>query len=356
MLAPMTMTADPVQIVEAGPRISRIEAKGGSRYRARIMGWEPGSNAIEGSSAQYQVDVVKRDFPEAFPVGTRMKANHDTMCEAGGDIRRVMARTISVPEAQDDGMYADIEIGEEWIRWVEQYGDIVGLSICAAGEPLLEEDEDGDMRVVRTEDGRPILKRFFSAEESPYNSIDFVEAPGADGRIVAALESAREHLPNLNIREQARFAAGLKKVKESKAIPPRSNGKENSMDEETRTAIVEAVSGNVQSFLTEQLDARLPVAEATEIQMEQVAEAAISEGLSAASRSAVYEKVRGGMSQEDAIAQEKARHDEIVKSLKESSVGDTFFAGTIHESGEKSAVTIESAADFDKFLEAEGII
>lgn len=355
MLASMTMTAQPVQIIEAGPRISAAEAKGGEKYLTRIMGWEPGAEFTEGSSARYPVDVIKRDFAEAFPVGTRMKANHDTMCEAGGDIRRIMARTTSVPEAREDGMYAEIKIGKEWVEWVEQYGDIVGLSIHAAGEAQMEEDEDGDMVMSRTEDGRPIMKSFFSAEMSPYNTIDFVEAPGADGRIVAALESARTHLPNLNIREQARFAAGIEKVKESKAISLRSNGKENSMDEETRAAIAEGFA-SAQTFLTEQLDARLPVTEASEIQMEQVAEAAISEGLSAASRSAVYEKVRGGMPQDEAIAQEKARHDEIVASLKESAVGDTFFAGTIHESGEKAAVVIESGADFDKFLEDEGII
>lgn len=305
-----------LELHEAGGRIPTREVDG-DKYKVRIMGWEPGAEFTNGSSADYPVEVLKRDVPTSFPEGTRMKANHDGMCEAGGDIRRVIARTIDTPWAEADGMYTNIRVSDQWAGYVKEYGDIIGLSISAAGELLQQENEDGDMmNAINEETGKPILKRLLSAEESPYNSIDFVEAPGADGRIVMALEAAQQKLLELNIREQASFAAGIQERKKtSEAVPPRSNKEEYSMDEKEKAALVASVTEGVIASLPAAIAEASKPAENPEIRYEDVAEAAIEAGLTKGSRAGVYEAVRGGKTIAEAVSDAKAREKEIEEAI-----------------------------------------
>lgn len=210
-----------------GARAVVPEGKG-QKIKVRLMGWEPGATVVEGSSADYPIDRIIRDFPETFPVGTRMRANHDSMCEAGGDVRRIMAKTTSTPWAESDGMYADALVREgEPTEFIRQFADVIGTSISAGAEieqtPLLDEegkpvyDEDGSPVLVpkRSERGAVIVSRFLSMSESPYNSVDFVEVPGADGAIVnLALESAKRIVDHTMLREASSFAIGLAGVRE----------------------------------------------------------------------------------------------------------------------------------------------
>lgn len=313
-------TLAPVKLHEAGGRIPFREGTG-DKYKVRIMGWEPGAEVTEGSSALYPVAALKQSVPLAFPEGTRMRANHDGICEAGGDIRRVIARTLDTPWEEADGMYTNMRVSSEWSSYVKEYGDIIGLSISAAGELEMYEDEDGEqVPVIDEATGKKVLKRLLTQEESPYNSIDFVEAPGADGRIVLALESARGHMAELNIREQAKFAAGITEKHVSKAVPPKNERKEYSMDEKEQAAfaatVAEATANATAAAIAEALK---PAEQPKEVvKGEAVAEAAFAAGLSTSSREAVYERVAGGSSVEDAIAKEKAREDEIESRVKES--------------------------------------
>lgn len=344
----MTQT---LELHEAGGRIPTREADG-DKYKVRIMGWEPGAEFTHGSSADYPVEALKRDVPTSFPEGTRMKANHDGMCEAGGDIRRVIARTIDTPWAEADGMYTNIRVSKEWAGYVKEYGDIIGLSISAAGELLQQENEDGDMvNAINEETGKPILKRLLSAEESPYNSIDFVEAPGADGRIVLALEAAQKTLLELNIREQATFAAGIQERKSSKAVPPRSNKEGDiDMDEATLKSILESHSTGLLAAVESLIAEKLPVTEASETpQLDVMAEAIVSAGLTEGGRANVYEKVALGADFEKAIESEKAREQSIRDELSESLKSQATASGYVTEAGAPSGTS------FDEELEAIGL-
>lgn len=210
-----------------GARAVVPEGKG-QKIKVRLMGWEPGATVVEGSSADYPVDRIIRDFPESFPAGTRMRANHDGVCEAGGDVRRIMAKTTSAPWAEADGMYADALVREgEPTEFIRQFADVIGTSISAGAEiertPRLDEDgnpifdEDGNLVMVpkRSERGAVIVERFLPMSESPYNSVDFVEVPGADGAIVQlAVESARRIVEHTMLREASGFAVGLAGARE----------------------------------------------------------------------------------------------------------------------------------------------
>lgn len=297
---------------EAGDRIAAREGTG-DRYRMRIMGWDKGATVAEGSSADYPVDVIKRDFREAFPPGTRMRANHDGLCEAGGDIRRVMAKTISDVEFEEDGAYADFQVSAQWNDYFREYADVIGVSVSVAAL-LAEVDESADDYDPDNPPKR-VVERFLSQEDSPYNSIDFVEAPGARGRIVAALESARTKFEGLNLREAATFASKrIEAHKASEAVPPRNIKEGIAMDkDELQTMLSEGLAA-----LETRMVERLAPAPATpeEIRFEQVAEAAVEAGLTKGSRAAVYERVRSGQKVDEAIAAETAREAEVKEALK----------------------------------------
>lgn len=345
----MTQT---LELHEAGGRIPTREVDG-DKYKVRIMGWEPGAEFTHGSSADYPVEALKRDVPTSFPEGTRMKANHDGMCEAGGDIRRVIARTIDTPWAESDGMYTNIRVSKEWAGYVKEYGDIIGLSISAAGEMETHEDEDGETVYTRNEEtGKPILKRLFSAQESPYNSIDFVEAPGADGRIVLALEAAQKTLLELNIREQATFAAGISERKKSEAVPPRKD-EEKEIDmtkEELAEALAESQRATLAAF-DEKLAAALPkpLDESSAPKLDVMAEAIVSAGLTEGGRASVYEKVALGADLTKTIESEKAREQSIRDELSESLKSQAPASGYVTEAGAPSGTS------FEEELEAIGL-
>lgn len=349
-----------MQLLErGGSRISPREGSG-DKYKVRLMGWEPGAEYVEGSSAIYPVAAIKRDAPAAFPEGTRMRANHDGICEAGGDIRRIIARTTDTPWAEADGMYTNIRVSEEWSPWVKEYGDIVGLSISAAGELQMAENEDGDMEVVRDEaTGLPYLKSFLSAEESPYNSIDFVEAPGADGRIVMALESARKQLAEMNIREQAKFASGIQTEAEktSKATPPRSSKKGNTMEKEEREALTSEITESVTKSVLEALRPAQPKED--EPKLSATVEAVVAAGLSDEGRQDVYERIDRGVPVAEAVASVKtleAAIEQRVAARFGESVAKSSAAGFGFTVDEAEGGTTVPQAKVDEAFDQIGVL
>ena len=286
----------------------------GDRYRIRII------QAGAGSSGLYPIDMLERDVPAAFPKGTRMRANHDGLCEDGGDIRRVIAKTVTAPWREGDAMYTDIRVAEGWSAYFREFADVIGVSISAAGEyQMTQESEDDDPEIVRDEaTGLPIIAKLYSAEDSPYNAIDFVEAPGAGGRIVMALEGAKKQMLELNIREHASFASPRLDEKESEAVPPRSNEKGNSMDENERKVLVADITEAVSAKVIEAITPSEPTKDEAP-DLSAVAESVIEAGLSKAGREAVYERIARGETAEAAIAKEKAREDEIKATLESKS-------------------------------------
>lgn len=330
------MTEKITEGYRVGTRVVLPEGKG-AKARVRLMGWEPGTKVIEGSSGDYPVDAIRRDFASAFPKGTRMRANHDGICEMGGDIRRIIAKTTSAPEEESDGMYADAYISEEWTKWSSEFADVVGLSISAGvelervaatdedGEPILDSEGQPVMVNKKSERGATIVKRFLSMNESPYNSVDIVEAPGADGAVVAlALESARNHLPEVSMREAATFVKGTIKpvteqAKDSEATPSRNNKEEEMTDEEAKALALEAGK----TAATQVLEALKPTESSDQPTFGDITESVIEAGLTKAGRKGVYERVARGEAADEAIAAEKQRDADVLAERGVTPAGDT---------------------------------
>lgn len=267
--------SEALQVRESGYRQGTraiVPESKGQKIKVRLMGWEPGSTVVEGSSADYPIDRIIRDFPESFPVGTRMRANHDGVCEAGGDVRRIMAKTTTAPWEEEDGMYAWAVAREgEASDFLRQFADVIGTSISVAadvemearldseGKPLLGEDGEPVLVPRKSERGAQIVERFRPMSESPYNAIDFVEAPGADGAVVMlATESAKRMVEKTMLREATSFAIDLagKREKTSEAIRPGTTQQEDHMDLEpikelVRAAISEALQP-INAFLADE--------------------------------------------------------------------------------------------------------
>lgn len=343
------MTKTELTLHESGGRIAPRES-GGSTYKIRVMGWNPGDSVVEGSSATYPIPALIRDIAEALPVGSRSRANHDGICESGGDIRRIVGKTTTTPWVESDGIYTNLYISPEWTGFMEQFADVIGVSISMAGEMEMADEDAEDY----DPDAKPVLKRLLSAKESPYNSIDLVEAPGAAGRIVQAVEAAKTTFANLNVREQAKFAAGIGEHKSSSTSADETNeGIDMTTKEELTSALAESQSATL-SAVREMLSEALPkpVAESSEApKLEVVAEAIVSAGLTEGGRAAVYEKVDLGIDYAKAIETEKARESSIRAELG-SKVDESAPAGVVFTSDKGVSVT-ESASfesELDKLL------
>jgi hypothetical protein len=342
----------------------------GDKYRVRAIA------EGDGSSGHYGKKMLKRDFAAALPEGSRMRANHDGLCEDGGDIRRVIGRTISKPEWQeasgDDpaGMYVDILVSEQWSPQIREFGDIIGLSISMAGEyedvPEGWHSEGADL-VKYSADGEEVSRRrrdvirLASAEEYPYSSLDFVEAPGADGRILQALESARQHLPDLNLREAASFAgnpfdAALRRAHEASGQPGGTE-EDIEVDEQTlRSILAEAKSDTLEAVKATIAEASKPASEPIEKPtLERTAEAVVGAGLTEHGRKAVYAAIERGADLDEAIAAQKAYEDSVRESVKAEFAADESLVqrGFVVGAGDADSALGEFA-DTDSVLAAIG--
>ena len=142
----------------------------------------------QGSTGVYTKEALQGSFAEAFPVGTHMYIDHATEVETyerpEGTLTKLAAVIAETPRWQDapePGMYATIEVVEQWAPFIEQVSDIIGVSIHC-GATLVPDDD----LVTTGGPTPPVIESFIP---SPVNSVDFVTVPGAGGRLVEALES-----------------------------------------------------------------------------------------------------------------------------------------------------------------------
>lgn len=169
------MATRPQALHEAVASLALAGRTGSGRLRVRIIEADRW-----GSSAYYPATVLKRDG-SVFKAGTHTYFDHPTVTEAverpERSVRDLAGRLVTDAEFDGDGLYAEMEVFPHYRDLVESMAGAIGLSIRAQGTV-----EYGEMA------GRsgPILTAFTEAE-----SVDFVTAPGAGGKIVALLESAR---------------------------------------------------------------------------------------------------------------------------------------------------------------------
>lgn len=159
--------------------------KGTRKWLARLI------TEGQGSTGVYTKEALQGSFAEAFPIGTHMYIDHATEGEEfdrpEGTLTKLAAVIAETPHWQDapePGMYATIEVVEQWAPFIEQVSDIIGVSIHC-GATLIQDDDV----VTAGFPAPPVIDSFIP---SPINSVDFVTVPGAGGRLVEALESFKK--------------------------------------------------------------------------------------------------------------------------------------------------------------------
>ena len=271
--------------------------------------------AGEGSSGYYPAEVLERDGSKAFPKGTRMFANHDGWEDMmnGGDIRRLMAKTVSDATYKDGALYADVKVAADWVEFVKEFHEQIGVSINTVGE-----SEFGTIGEYSGE----IVSRL---ENDPYTSIDAVVAPGAGGKFTRMLESATK-ISGIREKDSAEASADVRK--------------ENQVDvKEMQDAIAESNKALIAELL-EALKPTVPVAD--EVDYAAAAEAVVAEKLTPTARKNIFKALSEGAKLEDALGAEKAAAAEY-KALYESENVEPVAGGRVVESAGAAVYSMASA-------------
>lgn len=194
------------------------------------------------------------------------------------------------------GLWGEAHVSPEVDAWLEEFHDIVGVSIFAGGEG---EDRDGQFYVTE-----------FDASD-PYTSVDFVVAPGRGGGVEARMAEAYRALENGTAPAATGSHEGENRMDEAtkafiealfKGLDDKFTALEGKLD--AATALVESVK-DAQPERVEAVDTAGEIAEA-------VAEAEL--GKSAVAR--VLESVKAGSAVADAVKAEKDIRDEILAEAK----------------------------------------
>lgn len=160
---------------------------GGQRREITIIqeGW--------GSSGYYSQEVLERDGPRIFPVGTHMYIDHPTVTERAErperSIKDLAATLVSTPRMKGISLVAEAEIKEHWVPVIDALAEDIGTSIIAEG--VVETGKAG---------GRegPIVKALTEG-----HSVDFVTKAGAGGKVGKLIESASAKSVNLEEKRNA---------------------------------------------------------------------------------------------------------------------------------------------------------
>lgn len=194
------------------------------------------------------------------------------------------------------GLYGEAIVSPEVSKWLEEFHDIIGVSIFASG--------DG-----REEDGEYIVESFDGTD--PYTSVDFVVAPGRGGGV-------------------ERVAEAYRALEHGSAPADTGNGKDKrTMDEATIKAIIEALLAPVAEKLTklqESLDSAVSLVESVKDAQPERVEAVDAAGelatavaeaqLSEKGTARVLEAVKDGKTVSEAVEAEKALREEYLGEAK----------------------------------------
>lgn len=203
----------PSEITESGTA-SRV---GPGRVRLTIL--TPGV----GSSGEYSRDVLEQAARDrSFPKGTQCHLNHDSAADRRerpeGDLRNLVGVLTEDAYVENGNLVAEARIGSQWRSFVDDFHDVIGVSIAASADIVNE----GGTRVVK------------SILPSPFNRVDLVTVPGRGGRISEVIEAAR------NITDSRPHAAGNTEEKEGPTVA-------TTTIEESRLAHLEEASRRVEA-------------------------------------------------------------------------------------------------------------
>lgn len=335
-----------------------VKSAGKGIFRARLI------NEGQGSSGYYTKELLKTYGPTTFSENRPCFANHSSEAdwENGRDLTKIMGRLVSDAEYEEDAdgngaLYANVKVRPEWVDFVDEYKDVIGMSISVSGEAS-EREINGEKRLV--------VESFDDTD--PYRSVDFVVAAGRGGKVERMLESAkqieertanskREKLQSayqdasgsdhymwvedfddsvvyINTDEgvfaieytsdehgKIVFGSKTEVRRETNYVPlstqenlSKTTEKDSDMDLETLAKQTDEKFAAVMEAIE---SLRPSETEPTEIDRADVTESALEAGLSKSARARVLKAVEAGEKPEDAIASEKALKEEYESEFKE---------------------------------------
>ena len=291
------------KLLEHGALLESANGKG--KFRVRII------TEGKGSSGTYSRELLE-EYKDVF-AGRPMFLNHpkDPSKPHERDVRDLAGRVSPTVEYAVNegvaGLFAEVSVDTRWAEFIEEYKDVIGVSIFASGEGR----EEGNEYIVESFDDSDL-----------YTSVDWVIAAGRGGRVERMLESYRDIESSVGEPADNGMATANAEAQQM----------ENQMDEQKIVALFEALTAKVDALdvkvtgivtLSEQSAAKV----AENVDAFDVAEeltTAVAEAkLPESGRKRVIESVKSGVAVADAVASEKAYVAEITKSLVEAAKGET---------------------------------
>jgi hypothetical protein len=183
--------AQRTKLSEAGGAPFRSSGEGSGLRREVVLiraGW--------GSSGYYSEDVLKRDGPKVFPVGTKMYLDHPSVSEEADrperSVKDLAAVITSTPRMAGIDLVAECELVEHWAPVINNLAErgMVDLSIRAYG---VEEYGEAAGKAG------PIIQELLEGI-----SVDFVTEGGAGGKVGKLIEEARRKSEDDRVLQEAR--------------------------------------------------------------------------------------------------------------------------------------------------------
>lgn len=269
----------------------------------------------KGSSGHYTRELLEAStgvFASRPMFGNHPKDPNKPWERSPFDIRAKLGSTVEYREVEGvAGLYAEAHVSEEVDKWLEEFHDIIGVSIYAAGSG---EERDGEFYVTEFD------------MDDPYISVDFVVAPGRGGgveRVAEAYRALENGTADADSRNQ-------------------ENKEQTSMEIEELATKVDQLTESVKSLT----DLFTPIAESLkpeekpEVDVAAAVEAAIDKateaGIPKELRNAVVEAAKTGGDVDAAITAQKAIVTAVEASLK-TTIQEGVFGGG---SGEPADYTV----------------
>lgn len=256
----------------------------------------------KGSSAVYHREMLQDPKNHVF-AGRPMFGNHPKdpnkpWERSPFEIKAKLGKNIEYREVDGvGGIWGEAIVSPELDKWLEEFHDVIGVSIFASGNG--HEDENGDY-IVESFDG-----------DDPYTSVDFVVAPGRGGGVERVMEAYRALEQNGTApagtghkEGEYRMDEATKAFIEQMFTPVKEALAELDKKLTDATALVESVK-NAQPERVDAVDAAGELATA-------VAEAKLTK--TAVAR--VQESVKAGKTIAEAVQHEKDIRDEVLAEAK----------------------------------------
>ena len=288
-------------------RLAEAVGDSGSRtWRVRLI------SAGTGSSAHYPAEVLERDGKVAFPIGTKAYLNHPSYDESWNrperDVEKICAKQVSEVEwdATDSSLYANYEFGREHTVFVEDFHDVLGMSVYVYAESEFDTIDEYT---------GPIVTRLLEDRE---NSCDVVTVAGANGAIISRVSEGFKS-----------FGRSGNPVRETTA-PPTTEGKQLEIKD-----VTEAIAAGNAALVTALVEALKPKAAEPVLESNLAAEfkLAAEADLPKEAREVVFTAIEAGVPAVEAIAAQTKLVESLTKAIKEAAGRPDDIAGRQLESG-----------------------